>query len=105
MRLWKQLGHGHFDASAADEIPVKPAKTQRNEYDAFRKALQEDGFRRDWADMNFEYSIDQLQLKDQLRKILAAPSSPAKIRNAPGLPADPRADKGLPFNRFPTGRT
>ena len=86
VRLWKQLGHGHFDAGAADENPEKPATISRNEYDAFRKALQEDGFRRDWAEMNFESSTDQLQLKDQVRKVLAEPGSPAKIRKMPGRP-------------------
>lgn len=55
--------------------------------------------------MNFESSTDPLQRKDQLRKVLADPGSPAKIRNAPGLPADLRTDKGLPVNRIPTGRT
>ena len=85
--------------------PEKPAKIHRNEYDAFRKALQEGGFWRDWADMNFESSTDQLQRKDQVRKVHADPGSPAKIRKTRGLPADPRADRGLPFNRIPTGRT
>ena len=55
--------------------------------------------------MNFESSTDQLQRKDQVRKVHADPGSPAKIRKTRGLPADPRADRGLPFNRIPTGRT
>ncbi len=54
--------------------------------------------------MNFESSTDQLQRKDQVRKVLADSSSPAKIRNAPGLPADLYAHMGLLFNHIPTGR-
>ena len=105
VRLWKLSDHGHVDAGAADEIPEKPATIPRNEYDAFRTALQEGGFRRDRADMNFESSTGQLQRKDQVRKVLADPGSPAKIRNAPGLPADLHAHMGLPFNPIPTRRT